>query len=121
MPLSITVVAEANGGACSATVEILLVDGPPAGGIGAGIPEPILVEDPGRSWRSRLSPSGWEVNIGHGDYAALAADARARLRYLVALFAKDVTLSTTHPAHESVLEQMVDVLSLAERNLLRPR
>lgn len=54
-PFSVTVAAEANGGACSTNVELVVVDGPPAGGPGAGIPEPILVDDPGLSWRSRLS------------------------------------------------------------------
>ncbi|MGE0551709.1 MAG: hypothetical protein AB7O24_16385 [Kofleriaceae bacterium] len=100
---------------------IEVVDPPTAGRIGAGIPEPILVEDSARAWRSRLSPTGWEVNIGHLDYGALATDSRARLRYLVALFAKDLTLSVSHPAHEAVLDQMLDVLSLSERNLLRQR
>jgi len=45
--------------------------------------------------------------------------ARARLRYLVALFAKDVTVVTTHAANEPVLDRMIDVLAHAERNLLR--
>jgi hypothetical protein len=119
--VTLTVAAHANGGYAVTTAEILVVAGPRAGGVGAGIPEPMLVDDPARSWRSRLAQTGWEVNIGHPDYAALAADPRARLRYLVALFAKDLTLSAAHPAHESVLDQMLDVLSLAERNLLRSR
>ncbi|MGE0868406.1 MAG: ATP-binding protein [Kofleriaceae bacterium] len=119
--LAITVAADANGGSCTATVEVVVIEAPTAGRIGAGIPEPVLVDDPARAWRSRLSPAGWEVNIGHLDYGALATDARARLRYLVALFAKDLTLSVSHPAHEAVLDQMLDVLSLSERNLLRPR
>ena len=61
----------------------------------------------------------WHVNIGHGDYRALSGDPRARLRYLVALFAKDLTVATTHPANEPLLDQMIDVLAHAERNLLR--
>jgi hypothetical protein len=120
-PFAVTVVAEANGGACSTTVELVIVDGPPAGGPGAGIPEPILVDDPGLSWRSRLAASGWHVNIGHPDYLALALDARARLRYMVALFAKDLTVSVTHGANEGVLDQMIDIIAHAERNLLRSR
>jgi hypothetical protein len=63
----------------------------------------------------------WHVNIGHADYRALAGDPRARLRYLVALFAKDLTLSTTHPGNEPVLDQMIDVIAHAERNLVRGR
>ena len=118
-PFTVTVGAEANGGACSTVVELAIVEGPPAGGPGAGIPEPILVDEPGHSWRSRLSTGGWHVNIGHPDYLALAPDARARLRYMVALFAKDLTVSATHPANEGVLDQMIDVIAHAERNLLR--
>lgn len=67
----------------------------------------------------RLSTGGWHINIGHPDYLALAPDARARLRYMVALFAKDLTVSATHPANEGVLDQMIDVIAHAERNLLR--
>jgi hypothetical protein len=117
--LSVTVIAEANGGACSHTADLVVVDGPPAGGEGAGIPEPILAEEPAAAWRSRMTTGGWYVNIGHSDYRALAGDPRARLRYLVALFAKDLTVATTHPASEPVLDQMIDVLTHAERNLLR--
>ncbi len=119
-PYAVTVLAEANGGAIATIVEIEIVDGPPSGGIGAGIPEPILVDQPGLTWRSRMIGAGWEINIGHTDYRALAADPRARLRYMVALFAKDLTVATTHPANEPVLDHMIDVIALAERNLLRP-
>jgi len=116
----VTAVAEANGGACSRVVELVVIDGPPAGGEGAGIPEPILADEPGAAWRSRMIASGWYVNIGHDDYRALAGEPRARLRYLVALLAKDLTVAATHPASEPVLDQMIDVLTHAERNLLRP-
>jgi hypothetical protein len=116
---AVTVVAEANGGAATTTAELIVIDGPPAGGPGAGIPEPVLVEEPAASWRSRLSSGGWFVNIGHADYRALSGEPRARLRYLVALFAKDVTVVTTHAANEPVLDRMIDVLAHAERNLLR--
>jgi hypothetical protein len=123
MPLEslvVTVTAEANGGACSHATEIVVVDGPPAGSEGAGIPEPILADEPAAAWRSRMTPSGWYVNVGHVDYRTLAGEPRARLRYLVALLAKDLTVATTHPASEPVLDQMIDVLTHAERNLLRP-
>src|SRR5690348_6628509 len=40
---------------------------------------------------------------------------------LVALFATDLTLFVSHPAHEMVLDQMLDVLSRSERDLLRQR
>ncbi len=117
--LSLTVIAEANGGAASCTAEVLVVDGPPAGGAGTGIPEPVLLDDPAGRWRSRMAAGQWQVNVGHPDYRALAGDARARLRYLVALFAKDLTLSATHPGNEPILDQMIDVIALAERNLVR--
>ncbi len=116
---AITVVAEANGGSASTTAEVDVVDGPPIGGPGAGIPEPVLVDEPASGWRSRMSSGSWRVNIGHADYRALAAEPRARLRYMVALFAKDVTVATTHAANEPMLDQMIDVLAHAERNLLR--
>lgn len=116
---AVTVVAEANGGAATTTAELIVIDSPPAGGPGAGIPEPVLVDEPAAGWRSRLSSGGWRVNIGHADYRALSGEPRARLRYLVALFAKDVTVVTTHAANEPVLDQMIDVLAHAERNLLR--
>ena len=97
------------------------MDAPPAGGQGAGIPEPLLVDEPGLSWRSRLVDNGWHVNVSHPDYLALALDARARLRYMVALFAKDLTISVTHRGNEGVLDQMIDIIAHAERNLMRSR
>jgi signal transduction histidine kinase len=116
---AITIVATANGGTASTIAEVRVVEAPGIGGPGAGIPEPVLVDEAASTWRSRLSASGWYVNIGHADYRALVTDPRARLRYMVALFAKDVTVATTHAANESVLDQMIDVLAHAERNLLR--
>ena len=116
---AITVTAEANGGTASTIAEVVVVDGPPIGGPGTGIPEPVLVDDGANAWRSRLSTSGWQVNVGHADYRALATEPKARLRYMVALFAKDLTVATTHVANEPMLDQMIDVLALAERNLLR--
>ena len=116
---AITVIAQANGGTASTIAEVVLVEGPPVGGPGTGIPEPVLVEDGANAWRSRLSTSSWQVNVGHADYRALSTEPKARLRYMVALFAKDLTVATTHAANEPMLDQMIDVLALAERNLLR--
>jgi hypothetical protein len=115
-----SVVAEANGGSAFAIGKVVVVDSPGIGGPGAGIPEPILIEDAASGWRSRLAPTGWHVNIGHADYRALATEPRARLRYMVALFAKDLTVASTHAANEPMLDRMIDVLALAERNLMRP-
>ena len=52
---AVTVVAEANGGAATTTAELIVIDGRPAGGRGAGIPEPVLFDEPAASWWSRLS------------------------------------------------------------------
>lgn len=67
--LAVTVVAAANGGTASATADIVVADSTRAGGAGLGIPEPVLVEEPGLAWRSRMTDAGWHVNIAH---AALA-------------------------------------------------
>jgi hypothetical protein len=40
-------------------------------------------------------------------------------RYFVALFAKDVTVASTHAENEPLLDQILDVLAHAERNLLK--
>lgn len=47
---------------------------------GRGNSEPILVDEPGLSWRSRLSTGGWHVNIGHPDYLALVPTLEDRSR-----------------------------------------
>src|SRR5262249_41706958 len=111
--------AEANGGAATTTADLIVIDGPPAGGTGAGIPEPALVDEPGARWLRALSTSGGRVDIGLDDYLELPGDPRPIRPYLVALFAKDVTVVTTHAANEPVLDRMIDVLAHAERNLLR--
>jgi hypothetical protein len=64
--------------------------------------------------------TAWQVNIGHPDYRAPAADPRAHLRHLIALFAKDLTVQATHPASEPILDQMIAILAHAERNLMKP-
>jgi hypothetical protein len=83
-----------------------------------GIPEPRLVSDADGAWRSRMRGTLWEVNDAHEDYRALRNDARARLRYLLALLAKEIVLrSSSRPDVEDVLESLVEVLAHAERNL----
>jgi len=83
-----------------------------------GVPEPNLVSDPDGAWRSRLVGDRWEVNDGHEDYRALRGDGRARLRYLLALLAKEIVLRTTGRVDTAdVMESMVEVLAHAERNL----
>jgi hypothetical protein len=83
-----------------------------------GIPEPRLVSDPSGGWRSRMGDGVWEVNDAHEDYLALRSDARARLRYLLALLAKEIVIrSSGRPDAHDVLESVVEVLAHAERNL----
>lgn len=83
-----------------------------------GVPEPHLVSDPTGSWRSRMSAERWEVNDAHEDYRALRGDGRTRVRYLLALLAKEIVLRTTGRVETAdVMESMVEVLAHAERNL----
>lgn len=83
-----------------------------------GIPEPHLVSDADGAWRSRMSGGRWEVNDAHEDYRALRADGRSRLRYLLALLAKEIVLRTTGRVETAdVMDSMVEVLAHAERNL----
>jgi hypothetical protein len=85
---------------------------------GLGIPEPTLVDAPGETWRSRFDGERWEVNQMHEDYLALKGEARARLRYLVALLAKDLSQHAHRvPGAVEASEDVVAILALAERNL----
>jgi hypothetical protein len=58
------------------------------------------------------------VNASHDDYVVLHGDAKARLRYLLALLAKEIA-QRTHgvPGSEAALESLVEILAHAERNL----
>lgn len=52
------------------------------------------------------------------DYIALRGEPRTRLRYLLALFAKEVALRAHGvPGSEETLESLVEILAHAERNL----
>jgi len=103
----------------SATAEIRVTEPrEDEAGSALGIPEPRLVSDSGGLWRSRLSGGGWEVNEAHEDYVALRSDPRGRLRYFLALLAKElVHRSYAQPGSEGLLEKMVEILAHAERNL----
>lgn len=59
-----------------------------------GIPEPELLDEPGVGWRGRFFGQRWQVNAGHEDFAALAGDAKARLRYLLTLLAEEIVART---------------------------
>jgi hypothetical protein len=88
------------------------------GGAKLGIPEPELIDAPGASWRSRYWGQRWQVNAGHEDFAALAGEPRARLRYLLTLLAKEI-VARTHggPGADNALEGLVEILAHTERNL----
>jgi len=90
----------------------------PASDLAGGIPEPELVKDHGGRWRSRFDGQRWQVNASHDDYIALRGEPRTRLRYLLALFAKEVALRAHGvPGSEEALESLVEILAHAERNL----
>lgn len=84
----------------------------------SGIPEPYLVSDAEGNWRSRMHGERWEVNEAHRDYLGVRDEPRGRMRYLLALLAKEIVLRSSG-RHESsdVLESMAEVLAHAERNL----
>jgi hypothetical protein len=85
---------------------------------GFGIPEPHLVDAAGETWRSRFDGRRWEVNQMHEDYLALKGEARARLRYLLALLAKDLSQNAHRvPGAVEASEDVAAILALAERNL----
>jgi hypothetical protein len=85
---------------------------------GFGIPEPHLVDAAGETWRSRFDGRRWEVNQMHEDYFALKGEARARLRYLLALLAKDLSQHAHRvPGAVEASEDVAAILALAERNL----
>jgi hypothetical protein len=98
---------------------VLVVDASEVdGGAKLGIPDPELVDEPAAVWRSRFLGQRWQVNAGHEDFAALAGDARARLRCLLTPLSKEI-VSRTHggPGADHALEALVEILAHAERNL----
>jgi len=91
---------------------------PPSDEAGFGIPEPHLVDAAGETWRSRFDGRRWEVNQMHEDYLALKSESRARLRYLLALLAKDLSQHAHRvPGAVEASEDVAAILALAERNL----
>ncbi len=85
-----------------------------------GIPEPEPVSDPTGPWRSRMLGEHWQINDAHEDYLALRSDPRARMRYLLGLFAKEIVhRSYGKPGDDTLLERLVEILAHAERNLRR--
>jgi hypothetical protein len=113
--LCLTVEKDGLTAEAAATVEVVE---PAVDEAGLGIPEPTLVDAPGETWRSRFDGARWEVNQMHEDYLALKAEARSRLRYLLALLAKDLA-QRAHPVPGAVeaSEDVAAILALVERNL----
>ncbi len=107
-----------QGGRTAAAEATLEVVEPLPDEAGFGIPEPHLVDAAGETWRSRFDGRRWEVNQMHEDYLALKGEARARLRYLLALLAKDLSQHAHRvPGAVEASEDVVAILALAERNL----
>jgi hypothetical protein len=114
----IEVMARAGGSVASAAAEVEVVEELPASRGDEGIPEPVLVDNPGAAWRSRMVDGRWEVNSGHREYRSLADRPALKLRYLAMLFAKEIVLrSSQDPRLERPLEQLVEVAAYADRNL----
>ena len=113
----IRVEAEKDGRQATAEATLEAVEPPREEG-GFGIPEPQLVDAPGETWRSRFDGKRWEVNQMHEDYLALKGEARSRLRYLVALLAKDLAQHAHRvPGAMEASEDVAAILALVERNL----
>jgi hypothetical protein len=104
----------------SAEASIEVVEERPEPVPSAGIPQPEFVNEPTGNWRSRFRDGQWQVNAGHRDYLIASESSRRKLRYLTALLAKEIVLhSFPHPQHATVLERMVEVLTITERRLER--
>jgi len=105
---------------CDAEAAVTVVDQVGPSRSGEGIPAPTLVEDSGAPWRSRWHEDRWEVNAAHRDFRAVAEKPAHKLRYLAALFAKEIVLrSSGDPRLEKPLEQLVEVFSYADLRLVR--
>jgi len=85
-----------------------------------GIPQPSFVNDPNGAWRSRLVDSRWEVNSAHRDYLTALESPKRKLRYLASLLAKEIVAhSFPSPQAGSILERMVEVLTITDQRLER--
>ena len=85
-----------------------------------GIPQPEFLSEPTGNWRSRIRNGQWEVNAAHRDYSIASETPRRKLRYLAGLLAKEIVLhSFPHPQHSTVLERMVEVMTITDRRLER--
>ncbi len=127
LPKGATAVYRAPDEPCDARIEVLAHDGEREASAAAdvhvvaeagapdraaGIPEPVPINAPSESWRSRMRGERWEYNEGHRDYLAVRDEESRRLRFLIHLFAKEVVLKNFGaPQEEGILERMVEVLT----------
>lgn len=116
--LHVTIEDPSSGASATASAMLAVDDADDAAAFQDGIPEPLFESDARGTWRSRFDGARWIVNDGHEDWIALRSDGKARLRYILSLFAKDIALrSFGVPGASDVLERMVEILAHAERNL----
>jgi hypothetical protein len=116
--LHVTVEEPSSGRSAAASATMVVDDADDVHAFQDGIPEPLFESDARGMWRSRFDGARWIVNDAHEDWIALRVDGKARLRYILSLFAKDVALrSFGVPGASDVLERMVEILAHAERNL----
>ena len=84
------------------------------------IPEPVFIDEPGSTWRSRMLDGCWEVNSGHPDFRAASEAPKRKLRYLTALLGKEIVLhSFPAPQLAPALERLVGILAITDRRLER--
>jgi hypothetical protein len=112
----VSVVARQGERSCTYTVPVRVVS-ETSRRAEPGIPQPEELNEPMQSWRSRLVDERWQVNTGHPDYRALAAEPRPRLRYLATLLSKEVvSRNFPQPGIGAILEELVGLLAALERS-----
>jgi hypothetical protein len=81
----------------------------------SGIPAPVEVDEPQKTWRSRWIGETWQINVGHPDAKRFADNPRGRMQYLAYLLAKEVIARNfARPEIAAVLEEMVGLLAALE-------
>lgn len=86
----------------------------------AGIPQPRFIAAATEDWHSRMQGGVWEVNSSHPDFRATEVERVRRVRYLAALYAKEMVLATyNQPQAEPILERLVEVLTAVDLSLSR--
>jgi hypothetical protein len=113
---------------CSAEVEkraetrIEVLEDLPGKGGNEGIPDPEFVDEPGASWRSRMSEGRWQVNTAHADFRSINDQPALKLRYLAMLFAKEIVQQSHNDIRlAEPLEQLVEIAAYADMRLTNRR